>query len=86
MFDEMESNMASPDMPLGISIGSSIIIGNHFVPGLVSKFHDVYPTCEVKVTIQNSRQIVKSVLKNELDLGFVEDKVQDEQLKGAVGK
>lgn len=81
LFDEMENSMISPDMPLGISIGSSITIGNYIVPKAIAEFHKKYSSCEVKVTIQNSQKIVQAVLKNELDLGLVEDKVQHEQLE-----
>ncbi|MBU3875230.1 LysR family transcriptional regulator [Faecalicatena sp. AGMB00832] len=81
LFDEMENSMISPDMPLKISIGSSITIGSYIVPQTIAEFHKKYPACEVKVKIQNSQNIVQAVLKNELDLGLVEDKVQHEQLK-----
>lgn len=81
LFDEMENHMISPDMPLGISLGSSITIGNYLVPKAVAKFHEKYPVCEVAVEIQNSQQIVQAVLKNELDLGLVEDNVLNEQLE-----
>lgn len=80
LFDEMEHTMISPDGPGSLQIGSSITIGNFFVPGIVKQFHETRPNCEVMVKIQNSQQIVKAVQKNELDLGLVEDKVQNEQL------
>ena len=81
LFDEMENNMVTPELPLGISIGSSITIGNYLVPQTIAKFHEKYPCCEIKVKIQNSNQILQAVLKNELDLGLIEDKVRHEQLE-----
>lgn len=81
LFDEMENSMISPDMPLKISIGSSITIGSYIVPRVIAEFHKKYPDCQVKVKIENSQKIVQAVLKNELDLGLVEDKVQHEQLE-----
>lgn len=81
LFDEMENSMISPDMPLKISIGSSITIGSYIVPQAIAEFHKKYPDCQVKVKIENSQKIVQAVLKNELDLGLVEDKVQHEQLE-----
>ncbi|MDC7289265.1 LysR family transcriptional regulator [Blautia schinkii] len=74
LFDEMESVMVSPDMPGTLHIGSSITIGNFLVPSVAAEFNRVYPNCEVKVRIENSRQVIQAVLKNELDLGLVEDK------------
>ena len=76
----MEKRMVSPELPMGISVGSSITIGNYVVPQAISQFHRKYPACEVTDRIQNSQQIVQAVLKNGLDIGLVEDKVDYEQL------
>lgn len=81
VFDEMETSMRKPEIPLGISIGSSITIGSYAVPQVIAEFHKKYPNCEVKVKIENSQKIVQAVLKNELDFGLVEDKVHQEQLE-----
>lgn len=81
LFDEMENCMIAPDIPVGISLGSSITIGNYLVPQTVAAFRNKYPACEVTVRIQNSQQIVQAVLKNDLDLGLVEDKVRHDQLE-----
>lgn len=81
LFEEMENSMIAPDIPLGISLGSSITIGNYLVPRTIAAFREKYPGCEVAVRIQNSQQIVQAVLKNELDLGLVEDKVKNDQLE-----
>lgn len=81
LFDEMENSMVSPELPMGISVGSSITIGNYVVPQAISQFHRKYPACEVTVRIQNSQQIVQAVLKNGLDIGLVEDRVEYEQLE-----
>lgn len=80
LFDEMERNMVSPETPLNIYLGSSITIGNYVVPEIIRKFQKLYPSCGVYVQVQNSKQIIHAVLKNELDFGVVEDKVSDEQL------
>lgn len=81
LFEEMENSMIAPDIPLGISLGSSITIGTYLVPRTIAAFREKYPACEVTVRIQNSQHIVQAVLKNELDLGLVEDKVKNDQLE-----
>jgi DNA-binding transcriptional LysR family regulator len=80
LFDEMENRMVSQDIPLGINLGSSITIGNYVVPQILQKFHKMYPSCQVHVQVQNSKQIVQGVIKNELDLGVVEDQVLNNHL------
>lgn len=80
LFDEMDSSMRSMEMPGDLRLGSSITIGNCLVPVAVQRFHERYPKCQVKVTIQNSQQVIQSVIKNEQDLGVVEDHIGSDQL------
>lgn len=79
--DETERIMRMPDMPVKLHIGSSITIGNTILPEVVKKFQEKYKDCEIQVTIQNSRKIVQAVVKNEQDIGLVEDKPGSCQLE-----
>lgn len=80
LYDEMENKMISPQMPIKICLGSSITIGTFIVPEIINAFSNIYPNCELNVKIQNSQQIIHSVVKNEMDMGVIEDKVFHEQL------
>lgn len=77
---ETEQMMRSQGEPVRLHIGSSVTIGNTILPGVVKKFQDRYASCEIQVTIQNSRNIVQAVVKNEQDIGIVEDKTGSSQL------
>lgn len=81
LFGEMEHVMGSPELPGRIKIGSSITAGSFLVPKAVNRFHQRYPDCQAEVTIQNSKQVMQAVLKNEQDLGVVEDYVESSQLE-----
>lgn len=80
LYDEMENKMKSPSAPFQINMGSSITIGCFIVPHIVARFRDIYKNGEINVRIQNSKQIVQGVMKNEIDIGVVEDRVEDDKL------
>ncbi len=81
LFEEMEHAMKSPEIVGHIRVGSSITAGSFLVPSAVRKFQERYPKCQVEVTIQNSEQVMQAVLKNEQDIGIVEDHVEIDQLE-----
>lgn len=79
--EETEGVMRTSSAPSKLHIGSSITIGNTVLPQVIKKFQEKYRECEVQVTIQNSRNIVQAVVKNEQDVGLVEDKAGSSQLE-----
>lgn len=79
--EETEGVMRTSSAPSKLHIGSSITIGNTILPQVIKKFQEKYRECEVQVTIQNSRNIVQAVVKNEQDIGLVEDKAGSSQLE-----
>ena len=80
LMEETEGVMRTSAAPLKLHIGSSITIGNTILPQVIRKFQEKYRECEVQVTVQNSRNIVQAVVKNEQDIGLVEDKTGSSQL------
>lgn len=80
LFEEMEASVMFPDTPGSLHIGSSITIGNTLLPGVLQKLQSGYPDCDITVTVRNSRQIIQSVLRAELDIGLVENHVGHEML------
>lgn len=80
LFDEMEHSMVSDSYQGSIRVGSSITIGNYLVPDVMAKFKEKYNECQVKVSVRNSQQIIQAVIKNELELGLIEDAINDSRL------
>ncbi|MCD7819938.1 MAG: LysR family transcriptional regulator [Lachnospiraceae bacterium] len=81
MEEEMEHAMMAPDVPVNLRIGASITIGTFLVPKIIKRFQEQYPTSRVRVTIQNSQQVIRAVIRNEQDLGVVEDRADSDQLR-----
>lgn len=80
LFGEAESDLKSWCALESLRIGSSITIGTRLMPGYVKKFRAAYPNVRVFVTIDNSSQIEKKILANELDFAMIEGTVHSENI------
>ena len=60
-----------------IRLGSSITAGAFLVPERAARFQEHYPECRLEVSVQNSGKVIRQVLKNELDLGVIEDRAEE---------
>lgn len=80
LFGEMESGIKNWDFEGKLRVGSSITIGTYFMPMLVKEFNSKYPEIKVFVTIDNSLEIEKKVITNELDFALIEGKIHNENI------
>lgn len=75
LFDEAESDIRDWDSFGVLRIGSSITIGTCLLPNYVARFHSQYPKIKVLVTVDNSAEIEKKILENQLDFALIEGSV-----------
>jgi len=54
-----------------LHIGASTTVGIQFLPHILSTFKSTYPNLKVSVYIDNSKQVVKGILDNSLEVGLV---------------
>ncbi|MDO5417315.1 MAG: LysR family transcriptional regulator [Lachnospiraceae bacterium] len=80
LFDELEDGVRGWEDSSQIKIGSSITIGNYFMPGMIKAFRKEFPEVRVSVSIKNTADIQEKVLGNELDFAFVEGVPEFSQL------
>lgn len=80
LFEELETSMENQDENTLLKIGSSITIGNYYMPLFISNFKELHPNIKTYVTIHNSDIIEKMILENELDFAFIEGQVHTNQL------
>lgn len=80
LFDEMEQAIKNPDAAGEIKIGSSLTIGSCLLPEYMNKLDGQYPHIKLRVTVDNSDRIIRSVREGSLDVGLVEGAVNDESL------
>jgi len=81
LFDELESDMKNWGNTGTLKIGSSITIGNYFLPNYVKKFQKTHPEIKVYVTIENSQIIEEHVMNNVVDFAFTEGIVDNPKLE-----
>lgn len=64
-----------------IQVGASSTIGNYILPPFLGKFNKLYPNVRIEMVVKNSNQIEIALLKNEIDLGFVEGPIQSDSIE-----
>ncbi|MHB8128118.1 MAG: LysR family transcriptional regulator, partial [Mobilitalea sp.] len=72
LFDKMEQEIKNWDSIGTLRVGSSITIGYYLLPQYVKQFKKKYPQMKVQVIIDNSTEIEKRVISNEIDFGLIE--------------
>jgi DNA-binding transcriptional LysR family regulator len=80
MFDEMETKVQNLGNSGTLRIGSSVTIGNRFLPSLLKTFSHNRPGVAVKSQIDNSERIEQAVLDNQVDLGLIEGVTRSSEL------
>lgn len=80
LFDEAESDIRGWDSFGVLRIGSSITIGTCLMPNYVARFHSQYPKTKVLVTIENSAEIEKRILENQLDFALIEGNIHSDNI------
>lgn len=79
LYENMENEMRNP---LGIlKVGSSVTIAHFLLSEVVEKFNLKYPEIKIHATIENSSDIEKRVLSNELDFALIEGRAHDDSLE-----
>lgn len=73
-----------------LSLGSSLTIGNYWLPEKISKFQQLYPGISINCTLANAETICSGTATGQFDLGLVEGEVQsslknclDEEIVGS---
>ena len=64
-----------------IKIGSSLTIGEYFLPNFLKEFSKEYPDIEIEIIIQNTASICDGVRNLKLDFGLIEGIVSSHEFK-----
>ena len=80
LFDEMEKEIKNWDSIGTLRVGTSITIGNCLLPRYVKRFNSQFPHMKVQVIIDNSQEIEKRVMSNEIDFGLIEGITRNPQI------
>ena len=81
LFDEMETKIKNPDAIGTLRIGASITTGTHLMPGLAATFYKTHPQIKLQVTVENSDELEKRIISNDLDLALIEGAIHNAQIQ-----
>lgn len=77
----MEFLVPSKAPACDLHLGASLTIGKHLMPALLAELEKRHPSTQVRLSTRNTEQVVTDLLSQRLDLGFVEEPVQDKRLQ-----
>jgi len=63
-----------------LRVSASRTIGDYIMPQIIFDFKRLYPSVQITNTTQNSKEIVDMVLKGDINLGFIESKIENKNL------
>lgn len=81
LYQDLENYSGSLHLQAPLRIGSCVTLGSYLLPKAVSSFAVTNPEIQLRITVNNSQEITRMLLKNELDIGLVEGVIADEQLE-----
>ncbi|MEN9225393.1 MAG: LysR family transcriptional regulator [Thermostichus sp. HHBFW_bins_43] len=61
-----------------LHLGSSLTIGNYWLPHRISAYKHLYPGIQVRCTLANTEAICEGLLRGDFDLGLVEGVIRPE--------
>lgn len=80
LFEELETGIKSWESAGPLRVGSSMTIGARFMPQAVRAFAELHPQVAVHLTVENSQNVERKVVENQLDFAFIEGSPHFEQL------
>lgn len=63
-----------------IMVGASTTIGNYLLPAWLASFSRVYPKIDVSLQVENSNNVILSVIEGKLDMGLIAGPVNSPEL------
>lgn len=79
-FEQMERAMDDSSKKTSLRIGCSVTVGTCLINDILDEAGERMPECEISVLVDNSADIERAVLNNEVDLGIVEGIVKSRDL------
>lgn len=81
--DDLDNLMNQKDGTFAGSLNlvASSTIGNYVLPFLLTAFIDIHPNVQFNMHVHNTKTAEQMIIEREVDLGFVEGEVNNEQIK-----
>src|SRR5438105_12198395 len=53
-----------------LSVGADTTVGTYVIPGLLGKFHQIYPEVEISLDVVNRAALVEALMSNRIDMAI----------------
>lgn len=63
-----------------IKLGASTTIGEYLLPTILSGYHEQFPEVQIRMTVHNTRMVVRKLEDATIDLGMVEGPVNNKNI------
>ncbi len=60
-----------------LNVGADTTVGSYVIPGLLGRFHHIYPDVEISLEVLNRASLIDALVKNRIDLAII-GKVPDD--------
>lgn len=60
-----------------LNVGADTTVGSYVIPGLLGRFHHIYPEVEISLEVLNRAALIDALVKNRVDLAII-GKVPDD--------
>ena len=80
LYEELKSNALTAEQPLPLRIGSTITIGNFWLPSIMAAFCSLAEHIQEQIIIEQAGAVTQKLLNNELDLALIEGPIPYSQL------
>ncbi len=81
LFDEMEKRLRNWDAIGNLRIGTSVTIGTHILPALLSRCRERMPQLTVEAFVSRSSEVEERVLSNAIDIGLIENQPESPECR-----
>ncbi|SDC54872.1 LysR family transcriptional regulator [Williamwhitmania taraxaci] len=78
---KFEISQLTTNLAGSIRIGASTTIAQYVIPAALAQFHERYPDIKLSLITGNTEYIEKRLLKNEIDVGIVEGKPTNSDIR-----
>ncbi len=63
-----------------VKLGASTTIGEYLLPGILAGYHEQFPGVQVRMTVHNTRMVVRKLEDATIDVGMVEGPVNNKNI------
>jgi DNA-binding transcriptional LysR family regulator len=80
---QMEQQFRTGGGAVNLRLGASSTIGNYLLPQLIGQFRAARPGSRIELEVGNTQQVINSILRFEIDVGFVEGPCMNADIEAA---